>query len=138
MGELKSVYGAPDAEKAQTELDAFLEKYRKSYPRLHEVFDHAQPSLFPFYSFPEEIRCSLYTTNLIERNNKGLKHTTKIKEQFPNEELLERYVCCYYSDTNRNYAERAMRGFRQVSAELLQMFESETGKTGNAQNQVTA
>lgn len=138
LGDLKAVYGAPSAEKAQNELDAFLEKYRKSYPRLHEVFDHARPSLFQFYSFPAEIRCSLYTTNLIERNNKGLKHTAKVKEQFPNEGSLERYVCCYYSDSNRKYAERTMRGFKQVSAELLQMFELEADETDNAQNETAA
>lgn len=61
--------------------------------------------------------------NLIERNNKGLKHTAKVKEQFPNEDALERYACCYYSDTNRKYADRVQRGFRKVSSELLQMFD---------------
>lgn len=25
--------------------------------------------MFQFYKFPEPIRCSIYTTNLIERNN---------------------------------------------------------------------
>ena len=61
--------------------------------------------------------------NLIERNNKGLKHTAKVKEQFPNEDSLDRYACCYYSDTNRKYADRAQRGFLKASAELLQMFD---------------
>ena len=123
LGDLKKVYQAADAEKARKELEAFLEKYKITYPRLHKVFDQAEPSLFPFYKFPESVRCSLYTTNLIERNNKGLKHTAKVKEQFPNEDSLERYVCCYYSDTNRKYADRAQRGFRKASAELLQMFD---------------
>ena len=58
------------------ELEAFLEKYKHTYPRLHKVFDQAEPSLFQFYKFPEPIRY-LYTTNLIERNNKGLKHTPR-------------------------------------------------------------
>ena len=123
LGDLKKVYQAVDAEKAQKELEAFLEKYKHTYPRLHKVFDQAEPSLFQFYKFPEPIRSSLYTTNLIERNNKGLKHTAKVKEQFPNEDSLDRYACCYYSDTNRKYADRAQRGFLKASAELLQMFD---------------
>lgn len=138
LGDLKTVYQAEDADKAQKALNTFLEKYRKSYPRLHEVFDRAQSSLFQFYKFPSEIRCSLYTTNLIERNNKGLKHTAKVKEQFPNEDSLERYVCCYYSDANRKYAERTMRGFKQVSAELLQLFELDTAEPDNKHNPVAA
>lgn len=123
LNDLKTVYRSKTAIEAQQALEIFLEKHRKSYPRLHEVFDRAQPSLFQFYRFPEQIRASLYTTNVIERDNKALKHTAKGKEQFPNEDSLERYVCCYYSDSNRRYAERSMRGFKQVSAELLQMFE---------------
>lgn len=123
LGDLKAIYRAADAEDAQAKLGAFLEKYKGSYPRLHEVFDRANESLFQFYRFPGAVRSSLYTTNLIERNNKGLKRMTKVKEQFPNEEALDRFVCCYYSEVNRKYAERTMRGFQQASAELLEMFE---------------
>ena len=36
--------------------EAFLEKYKHTYPRLHKVFDQAEPSLFQFYKFPEPIR----------------------------------------------------------------------------------
>ena len=89
------------------------------------MFDKAKNSLFEFYRFPEEIRASLYTTNLIERSNKGLKHLPKVKEQFPNETSLDRFVCSYYSEANRTYADRAQRGFLSVSAELLKMFVSD-------------
>ena len=123
LGDLKKVYQAADASKAREELKAFLEKHKTAYPRLHRIFDLAEPSLFQFYQFPEAIRGSIYTTNLIERNNKGLKHTAKVKEQFPNEDSLERYVCCYYSDSNRKYADRVQRGFKKVSAELLQLLD---------------
>ena len=62
-------------------------------------------------------------SDLIERSNKGLKHKSKSKEQFPNEDALDRFVCCYYSDLNRSYSERMQRGFCQASAEILQLFE---------------
>ncbi|MGN8808950.1 transposase, partial [Absicoccus porci] len=39
------------------------------------------------------MQCSLYTSNLIEGLNKQLKRKIKQKEQFPNEESLERFVC---------------------------------------------
>ena len=76
-----------------------------------------------FYKFPEAIRKNIYTINMIERSNKGLKHKSKVKEQFPNEDALERFVCCYYCDLNRSYSERTQRGFCQASAEILQLFE---------------
>ena len=49
-----------------------------------------------------------------------------MKEQFPNEESLERFVCGYYSELNRTYANRIQRGFQIASAEIMQMFEEMT------------
>ena len=138
LGDLKSVYRAENAKKAAEALEAFLAKYAKRYPKLKGIFERAEPSLFQFYRFPAEIRSSIYTTNLIEQNNKGLKHKAKVKEQFPNEDSLDRFACCYYSDRNRKFADRAQRGFRKASAELLQMFEPEPSGTDPEQLNVAA
>lgn len=51
-----------------------------------------------------------------------MKHHAKLKEQFPNEESLERFVCTFYSEYNRKQGEKAHRGFREATAELLDMF----------------
>ena len=123
LGDLKAVYRATSEEDAREALQEFLERHSKRYPKLSGIFKRAEHSLYSFLKFPEAIRSSLYTTNLIERSNKGLKHRSKIKEQFPNEDALERFVCCYYSDQNRSYAERLQRGFPLASSEIMQMFE---------------
>ena len=125
LGDLKPVYRAESREQAEAELKGFLDKHSVRYPKLRGIFERAQPSLFSFYLFPKAIRSSIYTTNLIERSNKGLKHKSKVKEQFPNENALDRYVCAYYSEVNRAYADRVQKGFRQSSAELLQMFDEQ-------------
>ena len=123
LGDLKSVYRACSEDEARKALAEFLAKYGKRYSKLAGIFERAEESLYPFYKFPEAIRKSIYTTNMIERSNKGLKHKSKVKEQFPNEDALERFVCCYYCDLNRSYSERTQRGFCQASAEILQLFE---------------
>ena len=110
LGDLKRVYRAESEEEAKAALQEF-------------IFERAKGSLFKFYKFPEAIRKSIYTTNIIERSNKGLKHKSKVKEQFPNEDSLERFVCSCYSELNRTWAERMQRGFQQASAEILQMFD---------------
>ncbi|MBQ3793177.1 MAG: transposase, partial [Lachnospiraceae bacterium] len=63
----------------------------KIYPKAVAVLEDLT-SLFEFFEFPAVIRRSIYTTNLIENLNKNLKRGTKRKEQFPNEDSLERYV----------------------------------------------
>lgn len=138
LGDLKSVYQADSADAAKKERKAFLDKQSKQYPKLAGIFDRAESSLFQYYRFPEDIRSSIYTTNLIERSNKGLKHKSKVKEQFPNEDALERFVCCYYSELNRDYADRIQRGFRMASAEILQMFEDRSPVEENSIQLATA
>ena len=76
-------------------LGRFLDKWASKYPKLANMFA-SQEGLFEFYRFPSSIHRSVYTSNLIENNNKGLKHHAKLKEQFPNEASLERFVCTYY------------------------------------------
>ena len=133
LGDLKEVYQSGSEKEAKAALEAFLEKHKKHYPKLPDIFDRAKESLYSFYKFPQAMRSGLYTTNLIERSNKGLKHKAKVKEQFPNEEALERFVCCYYSDLNRSYAARLQSGFRASSAEILQMFDEENQLPNNQQ-----
>ena len=55
--------------------------------------------VIPFFSYPEEIRRIIYTTNAIESLNNTLKKTIKNRASFPNDEaavkllifILEKY-----------------------------------------------
>lgn len=125
LDDLKSVYTQDTATRANAELNLFLERHKVKYKKLETVFSN-RDSLYSFYDFPASIRSSIYTSNLIENNNKGLKHKAKLKEQFPNEEALERFVCSFYSDYNRKHSNRVHRGFKQAESELLDMFEQTT------------
>lgn len=138
LGDLKTVYRATSEEEARKALQTFLDKHSRRYPKLPGIFERAEYSLYSFLRFPEAIRSSLYTTNLIERSNKGLKHRSKIKEQFPNEDALERFVCCYYSDQNRGYAARMQRGFSLASSEILQMFEQPLSESADSSTIIAA
>ena len=122
LADLKPVYTQETSDDAERELDRFIAKYRGKYPKLAVMFQN-RISLFAFYQFPKEIRTSIYTSNLVENNNKKLKHKTKTKEQFPNEEALERFLCEHYSEYNRKNFGLSHRGFKQAEADLLMMFD---------------
>ena len=42
----------------------------------------------PFFSFPQEIRTIMYTTNIIEGVNRQFRKVTKAKSTFPSDESL--------------------------------------------------
>ena len=79
--------------------------------------------LFTYYLFPKSIRRSIYTTNIIENYNKHLKKGIKKKEQFPNEQSLNRYVCVSACEYNVKYADISHYGFSIAKEELENMIE---------------
>lgn len=123
LDDLKPVYTQETSAEAEKKLDEFVAKYSGKYPKLAKMFEN-RVSLFAFYQFPKDIRVSIYTSNLVENNNKGLKHKAKIKEQFPNEDALERFLCEHYCEYNRKNADHTHRGFKKAEAELLAMFDA--------------
>src|SRR5699024_2732253 len=65
-----------------------------------------------------------HCTNLIESFNKEIKRYVKRKEQFPNEDALERFLVTQFLDYNQKFGIRCHRGFDQAKSELLHMFEN--------------
>ena len=119
--ELKRVYGAESKVQAEERMASFCQNWQKKYPKLASQFKD-QTNLFSFFDFPSEIRKSLYTNNLVESLNKRLKRVVKVKEQFPNEDALERVVCTNFLEYNLRNEGRRHRGFSKVSFELNEMF----------------
>lgn len=117
LGEGKKVYRANSVEEAKVELELFLKRFGKKYPKLLQKLDAQNPSLFSFLLMPSEIRRSIYTTNLLEGFNKQIKRHTKRQEQFPNEKSLDRYICNICLEYNRKHSTRVHRGFGQLVRE---------------------
>ena len=81
--------------------------------------------LFTFYDFPEAIHSTIYTTNVIESFNKQLKRQIDKKEQFPNEDALDRFVMTQvatYNDQNVSRIRRTRTGFTSCKDTLDAMF----------------
>ena len=124
MEELKKVYTAETRDDAISALHDFFDRYHRIYPKVIDILNDLE-DLFTYYAFPKAIQRSIYTTNLIENFNKNLKRGTKAKEQFPNEEALERYVCSYCMDYNRRFSMRIHKGFQASQSELLELFDQQ-------------
>ncbi|MES5955049.1 IS256 family transposase [Bacillus fungorum] len=120
--DFKTVYKADCLESGQEALDAFCFKWKKSYPKVIKSLQHNQ-HLLTFYSFPKAIWRSIYSTNLIESFNKKIKRYTKRKEQFPNEEAMERFLVTQFEDYNQRFATRCHIDFNKARAALITMLE---------------
>ncbi|NGY75908.1 IS256 family transposase [Bacillus megaterium] len=121
--DFKSVYRAESLEMGQQALHSFIEKWKSKYPKVTKPLLN-NSYLFTFYSFPKSIWRSIYSTNLIESFNKQIKKYSKRKEQFPNEESLERFLVSQFDQYNQRFATRCHIGFDQARAELQMMFKT--------------
>ncbi|MFW7362252.1 IS256 family transposase, partial [Vagococcus fluvialis] len=108
--DFKTIYQASSKEEASEQVAFMVEKWRKQYPRVVKLI--MNPAILTFYNFPPSIRRTIYSTNLIEGFNKQLKKYTKRKEQFPNEESLERFLVSQFNEYNQKFLGRVHKGFK--------------------------
>ncbi|WP_208559633.1 IS256 family transposase [Marinilactibacillus kalidii] len=121
--DFKTIYQADSLEKAIEARRAFSQKWRTSYSKIvKSILEN--DSLLTFYNFPVSIRRSLYSTNLIESFNKQIKKYSRRKEQFQNEESMDRFLVSNFDMYNQKFLTRSHRGFQQAEAELEMMFEA--------------
>lgn len=112
--DFKKVYTSDSKANAKEALDEFCKKWNKKYPKVTESLNENE-NLLTFYDYPISVRASLYTTNMIESYNKQLKRKFKLKEQFPNEDSMERYLVCQFEEYNSKFMNRVHKGFSQTS-----------------------
>ncbi|MFC4696601.1 IS256 family transposase [Enterococcus aquimarinus] len=118
--DFKSVYQSRSKEEAMDQISFMMEKWKKQYPRVIKLL--MNPAILTFYNFPPSIRRTIYSTNLIEGFNKQLKKYTKRKEQFPNEESLERFLVSQFNNYNQKFLCRVHKGFKEIQDTLESMF----------------
>lgn len=121
VNEFKMIHQADDRNQAMEKLNEFIQHWKIKYPRaVHQIQKY--DDLFTFYDFPNSIRNSIYSTNLIESFNKKLKKRIHHKEQFPNEDSLDRFIMTQVMEYNEKSSMRSHRGFKACQDTLDSMF----------------
>ena len=134
--ELKEIYTADDRKQAVARLEAFLDRWYDKYPKLTDrLYDTTD--LFQYMMLPERIRKCFYTNNALEGLNNLLKRYTRKKEQFPDENSLERFVCAIYQDYNAEAYFKTMPRFEETAIEIKQLFDEMNEKELNLDEEFT-
>lgn len=86
--DLKTIYGAPTAQQAEMNLEAFEAKWDKTHPSISKAWRRNWDNIIPFFGYAPEIRKVIYTTNAIESLNMSVRKTTKTRGSFPNDDSM--------------------------------------------------
>ena len=101
MHDFKSVYKAVNESEALSALDVVEAKWVKKYPTAIRIWRDNWDVISPFFSFPQEIRTIMYTTNIIEGVNRQFRKVTKTKSTFPSDDSLLKML--YLASQNIRY-----------------------------------
>ena len=96
-------------------LSLFIQKWNRIYPGLKTMFDDAHiPYYFAYLNFPHQIHRMIYTTNWIERLNKKVKRTTKIRNAFPTPDSALSLICATLMDFEETVYKYPVTAFKSV------------------------
>jgi len=86
--DLKAIYSAATEADAEFNLELFAEKWDKAYPAISNIWRTHWSHVVPLFSYPEEIRKVIYTTNAIESVNMTLRKVTRNHRIFPSDDAV--------------------------------------------------
>jgi transposase-like protein len=90
--DIRSMFNAPDRRTAEAFLQAAIQKYAISAPRLSAWLEENLSEGFTFFDFPLEHRRAIRTTNSLERINREIRRRTRVVGIFPNEASCLRLI----------------------------------------------
>ena len=90
-----------------------------SYTLLTEMRETFQK----YHDYPESIRRSIHSTNLIERMNKEIRRRIKIIDSLPSEESAIKIIYLRSAEINEQWSLRSLRGFYKCKDEIREMFQ---------------
>jgi len=90
--DLKTIYQATTVELAERNLEAFATKWDASHPSIAKSWRNNWERIIPLFSYPNDIRKAIYTTNAIESLNMSLRKVTKNRGHFPSDEAMFKLI----------------------------------------------
>ena len=101
--DIRSMFNAPDRKTAEDFLQAAIQKYAVSAPRLSAWMEENLAEGFTVFDFPLEHRRSIRTTNSLERINKEIRRRTRVVGIFPNQASCLRLVSALLMETSEEW-----------------------------------
>jgi putative transposase len=90
--DIRAIFNAPDRKAAEEYLQAAIQKYASSAPKLSAWMEENLAEGFTVFEYPLEHRRFIRTSNNLERVNREIRRRTRVVGVFPNEAACLRLI----------------------------------------------
>ena len=123
MSDLKAVYAAVTRQAAEDALNRFEEKWGKKYGYAVKSWRANWEDLTHYFDFPQEIRHIIYTTNVIESLNSGIRKYTRSKNIFPDDSSALKAVYLAINNLEKKWTQ-TIRNWGAILNQFIIIFEN--------------
>ena len=120
--DLKTIYHAPNEEKAREALDEVNEKWTPKYPNSMKRWYDNWDVITPIFKFSPTVRKVIYTTNAIESLNSTYRKLNRQRSVFPSDTALLKALYLATFEVSKKWTQ-TMRNWGAVYGELCIMYE---------------
>lgn len=119
--DLKKIYKAKTKEEALENTKTFREKWSKNTLLIKRMNEY-ENCMLELYSYSENIRKLIYTTNAIESVNSSLRKVTNGKGCFVNKVALEKVIYLRIKDLEKKWKRNTLNNWPIILNEMLELF----------------
>lgn len=105
LQELRWLYDRRDLKEAQADLQSWLKRWEKRYPKLTDWVEANIGETLTFYRLPRQHHKHLKSTNMLERLNEEIKRRTRVVRIFPNVASCLRLVRALCAEVHESWLE---------------------------------
>ena len=120
--DLKTIYHAPNEQKAAEARDKVTEKWSEKYPNAMKSWVTNWDAITPIFKFSAEVRTVIYTTNAIESLNSTYRKLNRQRSVFPSDQALLKALYLATFEATRKWT-MPIRNWGKVYGELSIMYE---------------
>ncbi|EKO3923391.1 IS256 family transposase [Vibrio metschnikovii] len=120
--DLKEIYQATTEDDALLALERFGDKWDEKYPQISRSWTAHWDNLNTLFSYPQDIRKAIYTTNAIESLNSVIRKATKKRKLFPTDESARKVVYLAIMDASKRWT-MPIHHWKQALNRFMIMFE---------------
>ena len=120
--DLKKIYAAPNADRAEQIRDDVMNKWSEKYPNAMKSWVVNWDAITPIFKFSSDVRKVIYTTNAIESLNSTYRKLNRQRSVFPSDQALFKALYLATFEATKKWT-MPMRNWGQVYGELSIMYE---------------